>query len=139
MGFEREKYNDIFLYFFHCSPTGSSIKCYSCHGLAEDSCSKSTLRLNHDKYIRACKGGLDRCMRVWQKINDLPAFVQNLCTNERLCDKTEKACDKLKDEGYKCAVSCCHDNACNSADFGVWFNPYMVIMCIAVCLIQAFI
>ena len=63
--------------------------------------------------------------------------MQNMCANERLCDKMEKLCDKLeKKEGYECAVSCCHDDACNSADSGVNFSLLLVILCIAVGVIE---
>ena len=77
-------------------------------------------------------------MRIWQITSDDTTLVQNLCANERLCDKMEKLCANLKKkEDYKCSVSCCHDDACNSADAGVNFSLHLVILCIAVGVIEA--
>ncbi|XP_078349878.1 uncharacterized protein LOC144634714 isoform X2 [Oculina patagonica] len=86
---------------------GSSISCYNCEGL-ESVCNKNALILHHDRYLRVCGGNTDRCMRVWQKTDDYEPYVQNICSNERLCDKLEKACKQLEKEGYECAVACCH-------------------------------
>lgn len=94
--------------------------------------------MNDYRYLKDCQGDRDRCMRIWQITDDDTRLVQNLCANERLCDKMEKLCDKLKkSKDYKCAVSCCHDDACNSADTGMNFSLYLVILCIAVGVIEA--
>ena len=93
---------------------------------------------NPDRYLHDCEEGRDRCMRIWQITSDDTTLVQNLCANERLCDTMEKSCAKLKKkEDYKCAVSCCNDDACNSADTGVNFSLHLVILCIAVGVIEA--
>lgn len=123
-------------FFMHFSPTGNCISCYNC--LSHESvCNKNTLSLNQRKYLRVCQGDTDRCMRVWQKSDNYYPIVQNGCSNERLCDKLEKACDKMKEEGIeKCAVACCHEDACNLANLGVCFSPYLFIVCIVVGVIQ---
>ena len=74
-------------------------------------------------------------MRIWQKINDHTKLVQSVCADERLCDEMEKVCDEEKialKDSYDCIVSCCHDDACNSADTGGNFSLYLVILCITV-------
>ncbi|XP_078350588.1 uncharacterized protein LOC144635354 [Oculina patagonica] len=114
--------------------TGNSISCYQCDG-HQRVCNKNALKLNHGS-LRVCGGNTDRCMRVWQKTDDYDPIVHNGCSNERLCDKLEKACDKLKKEGYECAVACCHESACNLASLGVFFSPYLFIVCIVVGVIQ---
>lgn len=78
-------------------------------------------------------------MRIWQKINDRMRLVQSLCVDERLCDEMEKVCDeeKIAKDSYDCTVSCCHDDACNSADAGVNLGLYLVFLCIAVGVIEA--
>ncbi|XP_078349877.1 uncharacterized protein LOC144634714 isoform X1 [Oculina patagonica] len=114
---------------------GSSISCYNCEGL-ESVCNKNALILHHDRYLRVCGGNTDRCMRVWQKTDDYEPYVQNICSNERLCDKLEKACKQLEKEGYECAVACCHGEACHLASLDVFFSPYLFIVCIVVGVIQ---
>lgn len=63
----------------------------------------------------------------------------SLCADERLCDEMEKVCDeeKIAKDSYDCTVSCCHDDACNSADAGVNLGLYLVFLCIAVGVIEA--
>lgn len=113
------------------------ISCYKCEGL-EKHCTKATLAANPYRYLHDCGEGRDRCTRIWQITSDHTALVQNLCANERLCDKMEKLCANLKKkEDYKCSVSCCHDDACNSADTGVNFSLHLVILCIAFGVIEA--
>ena len=87
--------------------------------------------------MHVCQGETDRCMRVWQVVDKYESIVQMTCSNERLCDKLEKACKKLKDEGYKCAVGCCHDDACNVADPRKYLSVYLFIVCIVFGVIQS--
>ena len=115
---------------------GRSIRCYNCEG-RESACDKALLLLNQGKALRVCQGETDRCMRVWRKVNKYEAIVQNSCSNERLCDKLEKACERLNKEGYKCAVACCHDDACNVAEPGKYFSPYLLIVCITIGVIRS--
>lgn len=51
------------------SHLGHNISCYNCKGY-ESQCTKATLKANHHKYLKDCHGVGDRCMRIWQKIND---------------------------------------------------------------------
>lgn len=76
-------------------------------------------------------------MRIWQKLNDHVTYVESLCADERRCDEMEKVCDEEKNaKNYLCTVSCCHDDACNSADTSVNFSQCLVILCIAVVVIE---
>ena len=78
-------------------------------------------------------------MRIWEKITDHTKLVQSLCADERLCDEMEKVCDEEKKEknSYDCIVSCCHDDACNSADTSMNLCLWLVILCLAVGVIEA--
>lgn len=126
-----------------CHP-GHNISCFVCEG-NEDECTRATLKANPQKYLKDCGGAGDRCMRVWEKIDDDTKKVQSRCADERLCDEMEKVCDQekkekrtnTKDRSYDCIVSCCHDDACNSADDGVNLRLHLVILCIAVGVIEA--
>lgn len=111
------------------------ISCYVCKGY-EPRCTKATLKANEERYLKDCTGVGDRCMRISQKINDDKKFVESRCADERMCDEIEKVCDEVKSP-YDCKVSCCHDDACNSADTSVNFSLCLVILCIAVGVIKA--
>ena len=79
-------------------------------------------------------------MRIWEKITDHTKLVQSLCADERLCDEMEKVCNEektAKKNPYDCIVSCCHDDACNSADTSTNLCLCLVILCLAVGVIEA--
>ena len=124
--------------------SGHNISCFNCEGV-EPECTKATLKANSQKYLKDCDGGGDRCLRLWEKINDDTKKVESRCADERLCDEMKQVCvnekkrkrENKKDPYYDCIVSCCHDDACNSADTGVNLRLYLVILCIAVGVIEA--
>lgn len=114
---------------------GHNISCYVCEG-HESECTKATLKANHHKYLQDCHGVGDRCMKILQITKDRTRHVQNLCADGRLCDEMEKVCETATKD-YACTVSCCHDDACNSADTSGNFCLCLVILCIAFGVIEA--
>ncbi|KAJ7394130.1 hypothetical protein OS493_003808 [Desmophyllum pertusum] len=88
-----------------------ALKCYECTG-NDDTCSKSTLEKDQDKYLKECSG--DRCYRQWLH-KDGATSVANTCSSQLGCGLAEALCKSLEDgNDVDCASACCSTDACNA-------------------------
>ncbi|KAL9985364.1 hypothetical protein ACROYT_G007758 [Oculina patagonica] len=92
----------------------SALKCYVCAGTG-DSCSKSALEGDKDKYLLTCPSEFDQCIQTWLN-KDGNTTVASSCANQNSCNLTKASRDTLSgnDDSVDCTVDCCSSDACNA-------------------------
>ncbi|KAL9988362.1 hypothetical protein ACROYT_G002799 [Oculina patagonica] len=101
--------------------TADAIKCYVCTGMG-DSCAKDKLEADKAKYLVTCPSGMDRCIRVWAKKDNVTAVV-NSCASIAVCDAAKKAFENFTGQW---AVSCCETDECNAGSTVLPTHPTLM-------------